>query len=176
MKHEHVGPLHHAEPPEHLLKLLSIGGLIRMRVLLSVLLLTFPGVLQGQATQSDSGAIVRVLERFQAALHAGDSSAVLSLLAPDAVILEGGGIETLAEYRKQHLPADISHAKSTARDAGPVSVRIMGPVAWAWSTAETTGTSQGQTSRSVGAELVVLSRTTDGWRIQAIHWSSRRRR
>lgn len=147
-----------------------------MRVLLPALLLALPGVLHGQATQSDSVAIVQILDRFQAALYAGDSSAVLNMLAPDAVILEGGGIETLAEYRKQHLPADIRHAKSTTRKAGPTSVRVMGSVAWAWSTAETTGTSQGQTTRSVGAELAVLSRTADGWRIQAIHWSSRRRR
>lgn len=148
-----------------------------MRVLFSALLLSCPwSVLQGQATTTDSLAIVQLLERFQAALHAGDSSAVLSMLAPDAVILEGGGIETLAEYRKQHLPADISHAKSTSRNAGPTSVRVMGAVAWAWSTAETTGSSQGQPVRSVGAELAVLSRASDGWRIQAIHWSSQRRR
>lgn len=162
--------------PPSLLTLQTIGGFIRMRVLLSSLLLAFPGVLQGQATESDSVAIVRVLERFQAALHTGDSAVILSLLGPDAVVVEGGDVETLAEYRKQHLPADIRHAKSTARNAGPISVRVMGTVAWAWSTAETTGTSQGQTSLNVGAELAVLSRTPDGWRIQAIHWSSRRRR
>jgi hypothetical protein len=29
---------------------------------------------------------------------------------------------------------------------------------------------------SVGAELAVLTRAGDGWRIRAIHWSSRARR
>ena len=149
-----------------------------MRLLLSCLLLVPPsgGQVQGQATAADSLAVVQVLERFHAALRAGDSTGALRLLAPDAVIVETGGIESLAEYRSHHLPADIGFAKANERKPGPVSVRVVGSVAWAWSTSETAGTAQGQPVTSLGAELAVLTRSADGWRIQSIHWSSRRRR
>lgn len=148
-----------------------------MRVLLSGLLFALPtAALRGQAPATDSLAVVQVLERLHAAFRVGDSAAALRLLAPDAVIVEAGGIETLAEYRSHHLPGDISYAKANDRTPGPVSVRVMGSVAWAWSTSETAGTAQGQPVTSLGAELAVLTRSADGWRIQSIHWSSRRRR
>lgn len=145
-------------------------------ILVATLLLLPAGVLSGQSGPQDSVAVVRVLDEFQAALKAGDSLAVLRLLAPDAIILEAGGIESLTEYRSHHLPADIGFSRATERKPGPVRVRVAGAVAWAWSTAETTGTLQGQAVNSLGAELAVLTRTSSGWRLQAVHWSSRRRR
>ena len=40
-------------------------------------------------------------------------------------------------------------------------------------TSRTTGTYRERAINSAGAELMVLSRTADGWNIRAIHWSSR---
>ena len=164
-------------PLNRLSTLLHLVQAFRMRLsILAVLVALHFGGLQGQAQSSDSAAVVQTLERFQAAFKAGDSAAVLRLLAPDAVVLEGGGIETLMEFRSHHLAADIRFAQSSERKPGPVHVRVAGSTAWAWSTAESVGTGQGQAVTSVGAELAVLTRTTLGWQIQAIHWSSRRRR
>jgi ketosteroid isomerase-like protein len=61
-------------------------------------------------------------------------------------------------------------------ERGPVRVRIQGDVAWTSSTSTTTGEMNGRAINSSGAELMVLVRTSSGWKISAIHWSSRARR
>lgn len=134
-------------------------------------------VLAGRAQgQTDSAAVVAVITQYHAALAAGDSLAALRLLAPDAVILESGGRESRDEYRSHHLPGDIQFARAVPSERGAVQVTVMGDVAWAVSTSTTTGTYRDRAINSTGAELVVLSRGTEGWRIRAIHWSSRARR
>ena len=135
-----------------------------------------PGGAQETGSRSDSAMVVSVIERFHAALTAGDSIAAMELLAMDAVILESGGVETRAEYQSHHLPGDIRYAKSMKSTRGPIRVSVRGDVAWASSTSTTTGESRGRTVNSAGAELMVLTRTPAGWRISAIHWSSRAQR
>lgn len=135
-----------------------------------------PGAAQETRSQSDSAMVVGVIERFHAALSAGDSTAAMGLLAMDAVILESGGVETRAEYQSHHLPGDIRYAQSMKSTRGPIRVSIRGDVAWASSTSTTTGESRGRAVNSTGAELMVLTRTSSGWRISAIHWSSRAQR
>jgi ketosteroid isomerase-like protein len=123
----------------------------------------------------DSAEVARTVERFHQALAQGDSAAALSLLAPDATILESGGSETVAEYRSHHLPADIEFARAVPGTRSPIRVTGRGDAAWAVSTSITSGAFRGRPVNSSGAELMVLTRTADGWRIAAIHWSSRRR-
>ena len=127
------------------------------------------------AAQGDSAAVAAAVHAFHAALARGDSAAALALLAPGATILECGGVESVAEYRAHHLPADIEFARALPAARAPVRVTVRGDVAWATSTSETKGEFRGRPVNSAGAELMVLTRTTDGWRIGAIHWASRRR-
>ncbi len=117
--------------------------------------------------------VAGVVERFHTALTTGDSIGAMLLLAPDAVILESGGVETRAEYQSHHLAGDIRYAKSMKSTRSAIRVSVRGDVAWASSTSTTTGESRGRQVNSRGAELMVLTRTTAGWRISAIHWSSR---
>lgn len=131
---------------------------------------------QHEGHGGDSAAVAGVIAKYHEALAAGDSAAALALLADDAVILESGGVETRAEYRSHHLPGDISFAKAIKSQRGPVHVRIHGDVAWASSTSATQGEMNGRAINSAGAELMVLVRTAQGWKISAIHWSSRQRR
>lgn len=126
--------------------------------------------------QSDSAAIVSVIERFHEALAAGDSTAALALLAPDVTVLESGGVETRDEYRSHHLPGDIAFARAVPRTRAPIRVTIMGDAAWASSTSITQGEFRGRAINSTGAELIVLTRSGGSWLIRAIHWSSRPRR
>ncbi len=125
--------------------------------------------------RSDSAEVVSTVDRFHAALATGDSVAVASLLAPDAVILESGGVETRAQYLGGHLRGDIAFAQAVPRERGAIQVHLEGPLAWATSTSVTRGEYRGRTINSVSAELMVLLRTPEGWRIKAIHWSSRAR-
>ena len=125
---------------------------------------------------SDSTLVAAAITAFHAALTNGDSTGALSWLAPDVVVLEAGTRETRQEYRDHHLGADMQYARSTRTTRGPINVTVMGDAAWAESTSENSRTVEGRTTRSSGAELMVLSRTPQGWRIRAIHWSSRTRR
>ena len=134
-----------------------------------------PRASQAQTTSTDSIAVSEALRQFRDALTRGDSAAALALLADDAVVLEAGSIESRAEYRGHHLPADIRFAAAVPGKAGPLQVVLAGDVAWVISTSEVGGTFEGRAINSIGAELAVLTRTAKGWQIRAIHWSSRRR-
>lgn len=126
-----------------------------------------------QDTGADSAAVAAAVDRYHEALATGDTAAAVRLLAADAIILESGGMETKAEYLAHHLPADIAFAQAVARERGPMTVTIRGDVAWAASTSRVEGRFRDREIDSRGAELMVLARTPDGWRIVAIHWSSR---
>jgi len=139
-------------------------------------LLLFSLASTARAQTADSAAVIKTIEAFRAALAGGDSTAALGLLAPDATILEGGALESIANYRSHHLPADIQFAASVPHTRGPIRVTVVGDVAWATSTSIAQGTFRERAINSSSAELMVLRRTGSGWRILAVHWSSRARR
>ncbi len=149
-----------------------------MRVRLGSLGLALAAALPAGAAsaQNDSAAVAAVVERYHRALADGDSVAALALLAPDAVILESGGVETREEYRSHHLPADIQFARTVRSERAAARVVIAGDVAWVSATSTTQGTYRERPVASAGAELMVLTRGPNGWMIRAIHWSSRTRR
>ena len=119
---------------------------------------------------NDSAAVAATVERFHKAVVAGDSALAMSLLAADAMVLESGGIETREEFRSHHLAADMAFAQAVKSERGPMRVVVRGDAAWVTSTSTATGEYRGRQVNSTGAELMVLSRTPDGWRITAIHW------
>jgi ketosteroid isomerase-like protein len=125
---------------------------------------------------SDSAAVVATVRRYNELLAAGDSLGALTLLTEDAIVLESGGVETRAEYRSHHLPADIEFARAVRSERAVRRVSVRGDVAWVSSTSTAQGEFRGRAVNSVGAELMVLVRTPAGWKISAIHWSSRSRR
>jgi ketosteroid isomerase-like protein len=142
---------------------------MRIRTMLIALLVTSPAAAQSR----DSAAILATVQAFHDALTRGDSTAALVLLAPDVVILESGDRESRAEYQAHHLAADIEFSREVRGEDGPRTVTILGDCAWVVGTNRSTGTFRGRTINSAGAELMVLTRTSGGWRIRAIHWSSR---
>jgi ketosteroid isomerase-like protein len=125
------------------------------------------------ALQSDSAAVAEVIHRFHAALEAGDSTAALALLSDRAIVLESGASETKEEYRSHHLPGDIAFARAVERESGHVRVVVRGDAAWATSASIMRGTYRDRPIHSQSVELMVLERTAAGWKIAAIHWSSR---
>ena len=149
------------------------------RLFLAALALS-AGSLAAQAaapgSASDSSDVAALVRRFDALMAAGDSAGLLALLADDAVILESGGLETRAEFRSHHLPADIGFARAVRSQQGAILVRVQGDVAWASSTSTVEGELRGRAINSVSAELMVFSRESGAWKIRAIHWSSRNRR
>lgn len=134
-----------------------------------------PRLPSAQAQATDSVAVANVVRQFHDALARRDSGAALALLAEDVVVLESGGIESRAEYRSHHLAADMQFAAAVHGHTGPLHVVISGDAAWVTSTTDVTGTAEGRAINNTSAELMVLTRTQAGWRIRAVHWSSRRR-
>jgi ketosteroid isomerase-like protein len=132
--------------------------------------------LAAQTPSAVTADVQKAVDLFHAGLKAGDTTGVMALLAPDVLLLEAGGIETRAEYESNHLPADVAFEKSVTTSFKPYRVTVVGDVAWAVNTSEYKGTFRDRPVDSAGVELMVLSRDAAGWRIRAIHWSSRARR
>ena len=129
-----------------------------------------------RAQTTDSAQVARIVESYHAGEASGDSAAMLALLSDDAVIVEGGGIETKAEFRSHHIAADIAFLRGMRVERSSLRVRVRGTAAWVTSTSTMQGDSNGRAVNSSGAELMVLAKESTGWKITAIHWSSRQRR
>jgi len=127
------------------------------------------GLLSPDASDGEPAAAVA---EFHSALSAGDAAAAEALLAPDAIVLESGSVESRAEYLAQHLAADIEFARGVAQTRSGERVVVHGDVAWVSASTRAEGEIRGRSVHSAGAELIVLVRSPDGWRIRAIHWSS----
>ena len=128
------------------------------------------------AEVTDSAAGVETVRAFHKALEAQDSVGALALLVTDALIAESGGLETRDEYRSHHLPGDMAFASAVSRISTLSQLRLVGMTAWVMSTSETKGTYRENAIDSRGVELMVLTKEEGGWKIAAIHWSSRRAR
>lgn len=151
---------------------------MRAPIIFAALLLTS---VPAQAQQADSTVdpdadeAVETIERFQTALADRDSATVDALLLPDAVILEGGGLETRTEYFGHHFGADAAFLSELDREVESRQVRRDEGTAWVSTKRRLQGTADGDLVDLSSAELMVLRETPDGWRIAAIHWSSRSR-
>jgi ketosteroid isomerase-like protein len=143
------------------------------RGLLIAIALSMTGCAQTPAPPSES-EVTAVVESFYAAIKKGDTAAAMSVIAPDAVFLESGKLETRAEYEANHLPADIDFEKQVSGKRGPMRVTFDGNTAWVIATTQYDGTFDGSPVSFVSAQLVVLTRDAGTWRIRTIHWSSRR--
>jgi ketosteroid isomerase-like protein len=125
--------------------------------------------------QHSEADVTSVLESFYGAMKTGDKAAAMRVIAPDAVFLEAGGLETRAEYEANHLPADIAFEREVTGRRGDWSIRFEGNTAWGIATTEYEGTFEGKRVNFVGAQLAVLTRESGDWQIRTIRWSSRRR-
>jgi ketosteroid isomerase-like protein len=118
--------------------------------------------------------VTAIVESFYGAIKKGDVAAAMSVIAPDAVFLESGKLETRAEYEANHLPADIEFEMQVTGKRSPMRVTFEGNTAWVIALTEYDGTFEGDPVRFVSAQLVVLTRDSGNWLIRTIHWSSRR--
>lgn len=124
---------------------------------------------------SDSAEVVETIERFQTALADRDSTTVDELLLSTATILEGGGVETKTEYLGHHFGADADFLSELSREIEHRQLRMEERTAWVSTQSRLHGTYEDETLDLASAELMVLRKTSAGWRIAAIHWSSRSR-
>lgn len=151
----------------------------RSSIGLLVALLLFPAAARAEhqhsdhAPGSDSAAVAAVVHRFHEALETADTAAVLSLLSDRVRVLEGGRVEERGEYLSHHLPGDMALAAAVPAHPGDLDVFVEGDAAWTVSTSRRQGRFRDRDIDSRGAELMVLAREGEAWRIVAVHWSSR---
>jgi len=126
----------------------------------------------GAPTPNEPAAVAATLEAFHSALASGEGKAAMNLLASDAVILESGSAETRDEYENHHLPGDIRFAQAVRCTRSNVLIHVDGKTAWLTSRSRAEGSFEGKPVNRRGVELAVLTKTANGWRIRAIHWSS----
>lgn len=140
-----------------------IAGIVSLSIVISI---------RGETSALPSGAVLATVNEFHEALRRGDGAAAMKLLAPDAIILEGGSGETRVQYEGHHLGEDMAFAKAMPSTRSDHRVQVEGNTAWVTSRSTTEGSFNGKRIKSVGAELVVLTKSDQGWQIRAIHWSS----
>lgn len=143
-------------------------------VVLAGLLITTGQSFGEPAATADSAAITSTVEAFHKALAAGKPEKVMSLLQPDALIIEGGVVQTRSEYGSEHLAEDIAFARAVPATSQNIAMRQEGNAAWVTTRFRMVGEFHGKPIDSRTAETAILTRTPAGWRIRAIHWSSQR--
>jgi ketosteroid isomerase-like protein len=117
--------------------------------------------------------VTAVFEAFYGAVKRGDAKAAMSVLAPDAMFVESGKLETREQYEKNHLPLDIDFERQITGKRGPLRITFAGDTAWIIATTEYDGKVDGGDVAFASSQLMVLTEDQGVWRIRSIHWSSR---
>lgn len=138
---------------------------------------TYPSSAEATKGGVDRGAeeAVAAVDRFSNALATGRLNNAAAELAPDVVILEGGGGEWSAkEYLDGHAHGDAAFMKGAKVRLVNRIARIDGTLAWVGSESTIDVVNDGNPVRLFSAETMVLQRQAGGWKIVHIHWSSRK--
>ncbi|MFC4820990.1 YybH family protein [Dokdonella ginsengisoli] len=133
--------------------------------------------LVASAVSAQAQPAVAVVERFSAALQAGDLETAGSLLAEDVLILESGGAErSRAEYLGGHAGHDAEFLKQVHVQVLRRTAKAAGDFAWVGTESQMHGRKDGKSTTVLSTETMLLQRGADGWRIVHVHWSSRSKR
>lgn len=98
------------------------------------------------------------------------------MLSDDVLILESGNIQTRAEYLGGHLGADMKASQGPKGERTVIKATVVGDAAYVVARTLTAPSGVAGNTGSESIELMVLSKTSNGWKIRTVHWSSRRRR
>lgn len=127
-------------------------------------------------TALPAGAVdaAAVVDRFQALLAKGNTTAAAELLEPSVLIFESGGAEkSRAEYASHHLKEDAKFMKTATLSPLSRTGAVSGDLAFI--ATEASLKAGGSTPVDlVTTETMVLKRTPKGWRVAHVHWSSRK--
>lgn len=124
-----------------------------------------------------AGAAAATVDRFSAALTAGNLEKAGAELDPGVVILESGGAEhSAAEYLGGHAKDDAAFLETSHYALLRRTGRATGDTAWIASEGELHIQKDGKPATILSTETMVLRSTPSGWKIVHIHWSSRARK
>lgn len=141
-----------------------------MRAILSFVLwlgLTTP--VAAQLRTGDSLAVTSLVRRYHAALEAGDTTALKSMLFPGARVLERGSVRRL---EGETLRGQIRVAQAMSRTKTMMAARVLGWAAYVYSSSDVEARSRPDLFSGYEVESVVLSRLGDTWFIELVHTSN----
>jgi ketosteroid isomerase-like protein len=128
---------------------------------------------QRRDTSKDEAGVKATLENYYGAMKTGDTAKAMAQMAPDALFVETGKLETREQYEKNHFPYDFAFEKQITGTRTPWRITINGDTAWVIASTTYKGPVDGEDVNFVSSQLAVLTREMDAWRIRSIHWSSR---
>ncbi len=118
---------------------------------------------------------VATVERFSAALSAGDLGKAGDELDATVIILESGGVErSRAEYLGGHAKSDAAFLKAAMITLKRRTAQSSGDLAWVASESEIHAMKGAEMLMIDSTETMVLRKSGKAWKIVHIHWSSRR--
>jgi ketosteroid isomerase-like protein len=121
----------------------------------------------------DAEAAAATVDRFSAALFAGNLDRVSAELDRSVVILEGGVAEySASEYLGGHAKSDAEFLGAAEQKLVRRTARASGELAWIATESEIHVKQDGKPVTIASTETVVLRSTNEGWKIVHIHWSS----
>ncbi|HEY5559808.1 MAG TPA: nuclear transport factor 2 family protein [Steroidobacteraceae bacterium] len=145
-------------------------------ILLFLSMLSGPAAAEGPQIEVPDAAkaAAATVDRFFAALSAGDLNRAGAELDPDVIILESGGAErSAAEYLGGHAKGDAAFLKGVHHTLTHRTARVSGELAWIASESEMHVQKDGKPALISSTETMVLRSTGTAWKIVHIHWSSR---
>lgn len=93
--------------------------------------LQVPTVIATDTVEPAAIEAAAVVDRFHAALEAGDGKAAMLLLADEALVFESGHVEEgKAEYQEQHLDGDMAFLRGVEDRIVRRTGRAAGDLAW----------------------------------------------
>jgi ketosteroid isomerase-like protein len=113
-----------------------------------------------------------VAQAFHTALHSGDRTAVLALLAPDVSISEGGQVQSREAYAGGHLDEDIAFLRDAKITPVSLGSMPMGDTAMVGSESDIQATVKGKSATLRSRELLTLKKDGKDWKIVSIQWQS----
>ncbi len=131
-----------------------------------------------QSSMSDipdaATSAVNQVDAFSKALASANFDRVKSLLAPEAIILESGGVErSRDEYLDHHAKADASFLSGAHVSVLSRTARVDGNLAWVATESEIHTSKGNKPLTLLSTETMILDKSSGDWQIVHIHWSSR---
>jgi ketosteroid isomerase-like protein len=115
----------------------------------------------------------QVAAQLHQAISAGAVDTLRSLIAPEVLIFESGGVETsLAEYEGHHMPADMAFMKGMKQELLLRRVVEAGDFAIVVTQSRIHGVAKEQDFDISSTETLLMKNVDGQWQIEHIHWSS----
>lgn len=117
---------------------------------------------------------VKVVDAFSAAIKAVRIDVAAKLLDANVLILESGSSErSRDEYLREHAIEDAAFMQTTQQQLRYRQAQAVGDVVWVGTESTLQTSRNGQPLLLLSTETMVLKKSTEGWKIVHIHWSSR---